>query len=98
MALHMKKFSPFICELEALENNDIERDHIKKRQIIEPFDVRYYYSKLIQWNPSYPERLLNYEKSEVKVKRLMTKISYNDVILFQLIFEQFNQSFERFNE
>jgi|LauGreDrversion4_2_1035121.scaffolds.fasta_scaffold211177_1 hypothetical protein len=82
MGLHLNKFSPFICDLGSLETVDIYYENIKKRQIIVPFDFRYYFSKLIQWNPSYPEKLLNYEKSEIKVKRLMTKISYNDVLLF----------------
>ena len=88
MALHVNRFSPFICNLGSLENTDMMYyETIRKRQIIAPFDFRYYYSKLIQWKPSYPEKLLNYEKSELSIKRLMTKVSYNDVLLFISIFE-----------
>lgn len=77
MALHMDKFSPFICELQDLESADPY--NIKKREIIAPFDLRYYYSKLIQWRPTFSERLLNFEKSELRFKKLKAKVSYNDV-------------------
>jgi hypothetical protein len=79
MGIHLNRFSPFICDLGDLETTDIFTDSVKKRQIIAPFDARFYYSKQIQWRPSTPDRLVTFEKSQLKLKRLLAKVSYNDV-------------------
>lgn len=51
MALHIFEFNPFICDLSDLDKSQGNLDLIKKRQIITPFSLRYYYSKLLQWRP-----------------------------------------------
>jgi hypothetical protein len=85
MGLHLEKFNPFICEMKDLETDDLQE--IKKRQIIAPFDLKYYYSRFLQWRPNYPEKMLNYEKSELRLKKLMAKVSYTDMQLIMQIIE-----------
>ncbi len=45
MGLQIEEFCPFICNMGDLEGKDFSK--IRRRKMIQPFDVRYYYSKFL---------------------------------------------------
>ncbi|CDW82625.1 ph domain containing protein [Stylonychia lemnae] len=86
---------PFICELDDLET--YEFNDISKRQIISPFNISYFYARYLQFRPA-ENKIINYEKSEIKMDMIMLKISYYDAKLLYELSQEFSASFIKFND
>jgi len=95
MRLQIFELCPFLCNYEDLELGDFAA--IKKRQIVSPFDLAYFYAKYLELRPGNMSFIL-FEKTEINSGKNVIKVSYNDFVLLSDIFARFNESYSKFNE
>lgn len=95
MRLQFFDLCPFICDLKELESHYF--DNIRKRSIITPFNLTYYYAKYISYLNGH-KKLTTFDKSEIKNDPAVIKVSYNDFSVLQELSSKFVDSYSKFNE
>lgn len=59
--------------------------------------MAYFYARYLQFRPN-DYKLYNYQKSQIKLEKIMVKISYYDIRLLYNLANEFNQGFDKYNK